>query len=87
MLSMQQTPSQTIKIFEVAMITALKSVAFANSEKSAGVVALLQTALEALDEDKEHLVAACVSQAIDRYRVRLEQRSKPDFGQVTETSS
>lgn len=69
------------------MIPALKSVAFADMERSIGIVALLETALEALDEDKEHLVAASVSLALDRYRVRLEQNRIAAISELTEVSN
>ena len=71
-----------MKVIEIAMISALKSVAFADTERSSAIMALLQAALDALDEDKEHLVAACVSLAMDRYRARLEQTSTVKTAEV-----
>jgi hypothetical protein len=50
---------------------ALMLVAFSHTERSQGIVALLETALDALDEDQEHFVAACVSAALDHYCAKI----------------
>jgi hypothetical protein len=47
--------------------SALKIVAFTNSDPTSGIIALLETALEALDETGQPVTAALVAAAIDAY--------------------
>jgi hypothetical protein len=47
--------------------SALKIVAFANNDPTAGIIALLETALEALDGAGQQVTAALVAAAIDSY--------------------
>jgi hypothetical protein len=47
--------------------SALKIVAFTNSDPTTGIIALLETALEALDETGQPVTAALVAAAIDAY--------------------
>ena len=53
------------------MKSALKIVAFSNVTRSEGIIALLETALRALDDEKSYLSAACVSAALDHYYAKL----------------
>jgi hypothetical protein len=57
------------------MRSILQTVAFSNAERSGGIIALLETALEALEEDGEQLAATAVSLVLEHYskKIALEQ--------------
>jgi len=59
--------------------SALKTVAFAGNDPPTGIVALLETAIEALDSAGQHIPAALVSSGLHAYLRDLnrtaEQRS------------
>jgi len=47
--------------------SALKTVAFADNDPPTGIVALLETAIEALDSAGQHIPAALVSSGLHAY--------------------
>ena len=51
------------------MKLALSTIAFASTPESSGIIALLETAMEALDRSERYLAAAYVEHAIQLLRV------------------
>ena len=65
------------------MKSALKIVAFANNDPPTGIVALLETALEALDSAEQHIPAALVSSALHAYTRGLNKTAERQAGRPT----
>jgi len=63
------------------MKSALKLIAFTHADRMAGIVSLLETALEALDEDEAAFAASYVDMAIHACLTRAADRT-PDFAGI-----
>lgn len=59
------------------MKSALRTVAFSNGNVPTGILAMLEVALEALDDEKSHMAGACVNQAIVAYSDHLCKHQEP----------
>jgi len=76
----RQTRSLILSLGNFIVKSALKIIAFANNDPPTGIVALLETALEALDSAQQHIPAALVSSALHAYTRSLNHTAELQTG-------
>ena len=68
---------------ETPMKSALQSVAFSQGCEFTGIMALLETALGALEESGSGIAAAYVDMAISAYAIQASERAADSFAEIT----